>query len=124
MNKSRRASPFGVRCLRHICFLAIALHRVGAFADSFTDRVTAAFNQKDPKLQATAKADDEIHLTTPIGGDVALPARDWLLAARLDNPQAIAKLRTVAARIAAGEPTAVTSALVRRNGQSWIEVPP
>jgi uncharacterized protein YtpQ (UPF0354 family) len=297
MNKSKLASLFGARHLLHICFLALALRGVCAFADSFTDRITAAFNQKNPQLQATAKADNEIHLTTPIGpitvfldrvrGEcqkrpetcdaaveylvtattetsasaeamklnteniypvvrptntlqamqamqamqatigaeaartfvsrpyisgavlvyaidtprairfvnasdlehsgltidaldkiafshvsrlaplqfsqmsgapglwagiasdgygtsrlfdpkfwdtleaqaggpvaVALPTRDWLLAARLDNPQAIAKLRTVAARIVAGEPTAVTSALVRRNGQSWIEVPP
>jgi uncharacterized protein YtpQ (UPF0354 family) len=291
MNKSKLASLFGVRHLWHICFLALALRGVCAFADSFTDRITAAFNQKNPQLQATAKADNEIHLTTPIGpitvfldrvrGEcqkrpetcdaavehlvtattetsasaeamklntgniypvvrptntlqamqatigaeaarmfvsrpfisgavlvyaidaprairfvnasdlehsgltldaldkialshvsrlapltfsqmngapglwagiasdgygtsrlfdpkfwdtleaqaggpvaVALPTRDWLLAARLDNPQAIAKLRTVAARIVAGEPTAVTSALVRRDGQSWIEVPP
>lgn len=55
---------------------------------------------------------------------VALPTRDWLLAARLDDAQAISRLRTIAARIVAGEPTAVTSALVRRNGASWIEVPP
>lgn len=233
-----------MRRLWHLCFLTLALHGVCAFADSFTERVIAAFNEKDPKLQATAKSDDEIHLTTPIGpitvfldrvrrecqkrpetcdaarmfvsrpyisgavllnaidtprairfvnasdlehsgltidaldkiafshvsrlaplkfspmsgapelwagiaGDgygtsrlfdpkfwdtleaqaggpvaVALPTRDWLLAARLDNSQAIAKLRTIAARIVAGEPTAVTSALVRRDGQSWIEVPP
>jgi uncharacterized protein YtpQ (UPF0354 family) len=213
MNKSKLASLFGARRLLHICFLALALHGVGAFADSFTDRVTAAFNQKDPKLQATIGADsarmfvsrpyisgavllyaidtprairfvnasdlehsgltldalDKIALShvsrlapltfsqmngapglwagiasdgygtsrlfDPKFGDtlearaggpvaVALPTRDWLLAARLDNPQAIAKLRAVAARIVAGEPTAVTSALVRRNGQSWTEVPP
>jgi len=43
---------------------------------------------------------------------------------RLDNPDAIAQLRTIAARIVAGEPNAVTAALVRRNGQSWIEVLP
>ena len=55
---------------------------------------------------------------------VALPTRDWLLAARLDDAQAISQLRTIAARIVAGEPTAVTSALVRRNGESWTEVPP
>jgi uncharacterized protein YtpQ (UPF0354 family) len=280
-----------VRHLRHIFFLVLALHDVTAFADSFTNRVLAAFSQEDPKLQATAKSDDEIHLTTPIGpitvfldrlrgecqkrpedcdaaikqlvtstritsassenmkfdpenvypvlrpvsslqamqatiggditrmflsrpyisgavllyaidmpravrfvnaGDlehsgltvdaldkialshvsrlaplklermrgapglwaaiandgygtsrlfdpkfwdmleaegggpvaVALPTRDWLLAARLDDSQALAQLRTVAARIVAAEPTAVTSALVRRNGQSWSEVPP
>lgn len=284
MNNWRPASPFRVRRLWHIGFLTLALHGVCAFADSFTGQVTAAFNQKDRHLQATAKADNEIHLTTPIGpitvyldrvrgecqkrpetcdaavahlvtataetsasadvmklntdnvypvvrptntlqamqatiGDgvarmfisrpyisgavllyaidtprairfvnasdlensgltidaldkialshvsrlaplmfsqmngapglwaglasdgygtsrlfdpkfwdtleaqaggpvaVALPTRDWLLAARLDNPQAIAKLRTVAARIVAGEPTAVTSALVRRDGR-------
>ena len=278
MNNSRPASPFGVKRLWNLCFLALALHGVSASADSFTDRVTAAFNHEDPKLQANAKDDDEIHLTTPIGpitvfldrvrgecqkrpetcdaaieqlvtattettvsadvtklnteniypvvrptnglqamqatigGDVArmfvsrpyisgavllyaidtprairfvnssdleqsgltidaldkialshvsrltpltfsqmsgspglwaglandgygtsrlfdpkfwdtleaqaggpvavaLPTRDWLLAARLDNPQAIARLRTVAARIVAGEPTAVTSAI-------------
>jgi len=65
-------------------------------------------------------------LETKAGGPaaVALPTRDWLLAARLDDPEATARLRTVAARIVAGEPTAVTSALVRRNGQSWTEVPP
>jgi uncharacterized protein YtpQ (UPF0354 family) len=55
---------------------------------------------------------------------VALPTRDWLLAARLDDAQAIAGLRTLAARIAASEATAVTSSLVRRNGQGWSEVPP
>jgi uncharacterized protein YtpQ (UPF0354 family) len=55
---------------------------------------------------------------------VALPTRDWLLAARLDNPEAISRLRTIAARIVAGEPTAVTFALVRRDGPSWSEVTP
>jgi uncharacterized protein YtpQ (UPF0354 family) len=55
---------------------------------------------------------------------VALPTRDWLLAARLDDQQAIAQLRTVASRIVAGEPTAVTAALVRRDGNGWREVPP
>ncbi len=59
-----------MRRLWHLCFLAIALHGVCAFADSFTERVVAAFNEKDPKLQATAKSDDEIHLTTPIGSNV------------------------------------------------------
>ena len=280
-----------MRRLRNIYLLALALHGIPAFADSLTDRVLAAFNQQDPKLQATAKSDDEIHLTTSIGpltvyldrvrgecrkrpddcgatvaqlvtatlatssspdsmkfdpeqlypvvrpltglqamqatigGDitrlfvsrpyisgavllyaidtptavrfvnasdlkhsgltiedldrialahvarlappkleqmrgapglwasisndgygtsrlfdpkfwdtletraggpvaVALPTRDWLLAARLDDPTAIAQLRGVAARIVAGEPTAVTSALVRRDGQSWVEVSP
>jgi uncharacterized protein YtpQ (UPF0354 family) len=280
-----------VRRLRHIYLLALALHGVPAFADSLTDRVLAAFNKQDPKLQATAKSDDELHLTTPIGpltvyldrvraecrkrpedcdatvnqlvtatlatssspdsmrfdpeqvypvvrpvagvqamqatigGDitrlfvsrpyisgavllyaidtpkavrfvnasdlthagltlealdqiavahvarlappkleqmrgapglwasisndgygtsrlfdpkfwdaletraggpvaVALPTRDWLLAARLDDPTAMTQLRAVAARIVAGEPTAVTSALVRRDGQSWTEVSP
>jgi hypothetical protein len=34
--------------------LALALHGIPAFADSLTDRVLAAFNQQDPKLQATA----------------------------------------------------------------------
>jgi uncharacterized protein YtpQ (UPF0354 family) len=65
-------------------------------------------------------------LETQAGGPVAvaLPTRDWLLAARLDDPQAIARLRAVVARVVAGEPTAVTSALVRRSGQSWTEVPP
>jgi uncharacterized protein YtpQ (UPF0354 family) len=72
----------------------------------------------DPKFWDT--------LETTAGGTVAvaLPTRDWLLAARLDDPQAIARLRTVAARVVAGEPTGVTSALVRRDGRSWIEVPP
>jgi uncharacterized protein YtpQ (UPF0354 family) len=55
---------------------------------------------------------------------IALPTRDWLFAARLDDSQAIARLRILAARIVAGEPTAVTSALVRRDGQSWSEIPP
>jgi uncharacterized protein YtpQ (UPF0354 family) len=55
---------------------------------------------------------------------VALPTRDWLLAARLDDPAAISRLRTIATRIVAGEPTAVTSALVRRDGLSWSEVTP
>lgn len=278
-----------IRHLLYICLLAVALNTAPVFADSLTDRVAAAFNQEDSKLQATIKSDNEIHLTTPIGpitvfldrvrGEcqkrpdgcdaaikqlisattattassdtmkfvpeniypvvrpvgalqamqattgtdvakmfvsrpyisgavllyaidtpravrfvnasdlehagltidtldklalshvsrlpplrfeqmggarglwagiasdgygtsrlfdpkfwnvleaqaggpvaVALPTRDWLLAARLDDPQAIAELRRVAARIVAGEPTAVTSALVRRDGQSWIEV--
>jgi uncharacterized protein YtpQ (UPF0354 family) len=72
----------------------------------------------DPKFWDT--------LETRAGGPVAvaLPTRDWLLAARLDDPTAIAQLRGVAARIVAGEPTAVTSALVRRDGQSWVEVSP
>jgi hypothetical protein len=56
-----------VRRLRNIYLLALALHGIPAFADSLTDRVLAAFNQQDPKLQATAKSDDEIHLTTSIG---------------------------------------------------------
>jgi uncharacterized protein YtpQ (UPF0354 family) len=64
----------------------------------------------------------ETHAGGPVA--VALPTRDWLLAARLDDPTAMAELRAVAARIVAGEPTAVTSALVRRNGQGWTEVPP
>jgi hypothetical protein len=34
------------------------------------------------------------------------------------------EMNDVAARIVAGEPTAVTSALVRRDGQSWAEVSP
>jgi len=290
MCKLRRTSLFGMTGRSLVCLLAFALHEGPAFADSLTNRVTAAFNQEDPKLQAIVKSDDEIHLTTPMGpitvfldrvrgecerrpegceaaikqlvnsttvtvassdstkfdpenvypvvrpasglramqttvadivrlfvsrpyisgavvlyaidtpralrfantsdlehsgltvdaldhiarshvsrlapirfkqthdmpglwagiasdgygtsrlfdpkfwdtleaqagGPVAmaLPTRDWLLAARLDDPEAIARLRTVAARIVAGEPTAVTSALVRRDGQSWIEVPP
>jgi len=72
----------------------------------------------DPKLWEALEAQ--------AGGPVAvaLPTRDWLLAARLDDAQAIARLRTIAARIVAGEPTAVTAALVRRDGESWIEVPP
>jgi uncharacterized protein YtpQ (UPF0354 family) len=55
---------------------------------------------------------------------VALPTRDWLLAARLDDAQAIAGLRTLAARIAAAEATAVTASLVRRSEEGWSEVPP
>jgi len=72
----------------------------------------------DPKLWEALEAQ--------AGGPVAvaLPTRDWLLAARLDDAQAIARLRTIAARIVAGETTAVTAALVRRDGESWIEVPP
>jgi uncharacterized protein YtpQ (UPF0354 family) len=291
MNKSKKNPPLGMRRLWHVFFLALVIHQVPASADSLTDRVVAAFNGEDPKLQPTIKSDDEIHLTTPIGaitvfldhvrgecqtrpedcdasikqlvssttvtssspglmkfdpenvypvvrpvnslqamqatigGDVArlfvsrpyisgavllyaidtpravrfvnasdlehsgltvdaldkialshvsrlatlkiepmrethglwaaiandsygtsrlfdskfwdaletqaggpvavaLPTRDWLLAARLDDPEAIARLRTVAARIVAREPTAVTSALVLRNGQSWTEVAP
>jgi uncharacterized protein YtpQ (UPF0354 family) len=54
---------------------------------------------------------------------IALPTRDWILAARLDDPQSIARLRVIAKRIVAGEPTAVISALVRRDGESWTEVP-
>ena len=67
-----------------------------------------------------------VALEAQAGGPVAvaLPTRTWLLAARLDDPETIARLRTVAARIAAEEPTAVTSALVRRSGQDWLEVPP
>lgn len=55
---------------------------------------------------------------------VALPTRDWLLFARLDNPAAISKLRAVAARVVAGETYAVTASLVRRDGQGWVEVSP
>jgi uncharacterized protein YtpQ (UPF0354 family) len=291
MNKSKTRPFVGMERLWPIFFLALSLHAVPASADPLTDRVVAAFNHEDPKLQATIKSDDEIHLTAPIGpitvfldrvrGEclkrpedcdaaikhwvssitataaspgigkfepenvypvvrpvnslqamqtttgantagtfvsrpyitgavllyaidtpravrfvnandlehsgltvdaldkialshvarlaplkiepmrgapglwaalakdgygtsrlfdskfwdtletqaggpvaVALPTRDWLLAARLDDPPAIARLRGVAARIAAGEPTGVTSALVRRSGQSWTEVPP
>jgi len=67
---------------------------------------------------------DEIEVRA--GGPVALalPTRDWILAARLSDAQSVTQLRTVAARIVAGEPTGVTPALVRRNGESWIEVPP
>jgi uncharacterized protein YtpQ (UPF0354 family) len=72
----------------------------------------------DPKFWATLEA--------LAGGPVAvaLPTRDWLLAARLDNPAAISRLRTIAARIVAGEPTGVTSALVRSDGRNWSEVTP
>jgi uncharacterized protein YtpQ (UPF0354 family) len=55
---------------------------------------------------------------------IALPTRDWLLAARLDDAKAMARLRKLAGQIVAGESTAVTSALVRRDGQGWSEVPP
>ena len=63
---------------------------------------------------------------TRAGGTVAvaLPTRDWLLFARLDDPAAISKLRTVAARVVAGEVYSVTSSLVRRDGKSWVEVLP
>lgn len=291
MNKSATRPSVGVGRLWQISFLVFSLYAAAASADSLTDRVVAAFNHENPKLQATIQSDDEIHLTTPtgpitvfldrvrgeclkrpedcdatikhlvsattaataspgigkfepanvypvvrpvksldamqatIGGDVtrmfvsrpyisgavllyaidtpravrfvnasdlehsgltadaldklavshvthlaplniepmrgaaglwaalandgygtsrlfdakfwdtletqaggpvavALPTRDWLLAARLDDPQAIARLRVVAARIVAGEPTGITSTLVRRNGESWTEVPP
>jgi uncharacterized protein YtpQ (UPF0354 family) len=55
---------------------------------------------------------------------VALPTRDWLLFARLDDQAAISRLRALAARVVAGEPYAVTSSLVRRDGKSWVEVLP
>jgi uncharacterized protein YtpQ (UPF0354 family) len=55
---------------------------------------------------------------------VALPTRDWLLFARLDDPAAISKLRVLAGRVVAGETYAVTASLVRRDGKSWVEVLP
>jgi hypothetical protein len=60
------SSPRGRR-LRRLVILALALHGTVSLADTLTDRVAAAFNQEDPKLQATVKSDDEIHLTAPIG---------------------------------------------------------
>jgi uncharacterized protein YtpQ (UPF0354 family) len=277
--------------LRQLVILTLTLHGASALADALTDRVAAAFNQEDPKLQATIKSDDEIHITAPIGsvsvfldhvrgecakrpndcdaivkrfaqatvasargpdamkfdadnlypviraadtlramtgtlGDkvastfvsrpyisgavllyaidtpaavrfvsqsdlehagltlddldklavshvsrlpplhvqpldrapglwtalatdgygtsrlfdpafwdtaearaggavaVALPTRDWLLFARLDDPAAISRLRVLAGRVVAGETHAVTASLVRRVGKSWIEVLP
>jgi hypothetical protein len=50
-----------------LAILTLVLHSTASLADALTDRVAAAFNQEDPKLQATIKSDDEIHLTAPIG---------------------------------------------------------
>lgn len=65
-------------------------------------------------------------LESHVGGPaaVALPTRDWILAVRLDDAEAMTRLRSLARRVVAGEPRAVTASLVRRDGAGWAEIPP
>lgn len=55
------------------------------------------------------------------GGPVAIavPTRDWVLFTRADQPELVAKLRTLAGRIARGEPYPVSDAVLVRDGNSW-----
>ena len=55
---------------------------------------------------------------------VAVPTRDWILAARAGDPVALTKLKDMAARVFRGEPYHVTARLVRWDGTAWRELPP
>jgi uncharacterized protein YtpQ (UPF0354 family) len=54
---------------------------------------------------------------------VAIPTRDWILAANAADAAAVARLRKVAGQIFRGEAYAVTPQLVRWDGHAWQEVP-
>jgi uncharacterized protein YtpQ (UPF0354 family) len=55
---------------------------------------------------------------------VAVPTRDWVLAAKADDAQAVARLRDLAGKIFRGESYAVTPGLVRWDGKAWQPLPP
>ena len=55
---------------------------------------------------------------------VAVPTRDWVLAARLDNRQALTALQTIADRIVKGEANSVSPTIFRRSDDSWQTVTP
>jgi uncharacterized protein YtpQ (UPF0354 family) len=60
------------------------------------------------------------------GGPVAVatPTRDWILAARLDDPSALSTLRILAERVFRGEPYSVSPTLFRLDGVAWREIRP
>lgn len=60
-------------------------------------------------------------LEAKAGGPVAMavPTRDWVLFTRADQPELVAKLRTLAGRIARGEPYPVSGAVMARDGNGW-----
>jgi uncharacterized protein YtpQ (UPF0354 family) len=60
-------------------------------------------------------------LEAAAGGPVAMavPTRDWVLFTRADQPESVAKLRTLAGRIAKGEPYPVSDAVMIREKGSW-----
>ncbi len=55
---------------------------------------------------------------------IATPTRDWILAARLDDPAALSRLRVIAWRVFNGEPYSVSPTLFRRDGGGFREVRP
>jgi uncharacterized protein YtpQ (UPF0354 family) len=72
----------------------------------------------------TARAFDSAlweKLEAAAGGPVAMavPTRDWVLFTRADQPEAVATLRTLAGRIAHGEPYPVSGAVLARDGNGW-----
>jgi uncharacterized protein YtpQ (UPF0354 family) len=55
---------------------------------------------------------------------VAVPTRDWTLAAKADDAAAVHALRNLAGRVFHGEPYSVTASLVHLDGKAWQEVLP
>jgi len=64
-------------------------------------------------------------LERAVGGPVvvAVPTRDWIVAANAGDAAAVAKLKDLAARVFRGEAYAVTPKLVKWDGKTWQEVP-
>jgi uncharacterized protein YtpQ (UPF0354 family) len=64
-------------------------------------------------------------LERAVGGPivVAVPTRDWIVAANAGDAAAVAKLKDLAARVFRGEAYAVTPKLVKWDGKAWQESP-
>lgn len=60
-----------------------------------------------------------------VGGPVvvAVPTRDWIIAANAGDAAALAKLKDLAARVFRGEAYSVSPKLVKWDGKTWQEVP-
>ncbi len=60
-----------------------------------------------------------------VGGPVvvAVPTRDWIVAANAGDAAALTKLKDLAARVFRGEAYSVTPKLVKWDGKTWLEVP-
>src|SRR5262249_46654300 len=60
-----------------------------------------------------------------VGGSivVAVPPRDWIVAANAGNAAAVAKLKDLAGGVFRGEAYAGTPKLVKGDGKTWQEVP-
>jgi hypothetical protein len=54
---------------------------------------------------------------------VAVPTRDWIVAANAGDAAAVTKLKDLAARVFRGKAYAVTPKLVKWDGKTWEEVP-